>query len=153
MTFSDLPFYQAIFRVFGRVDNPGSEDWTRRRASEIYKLVLHEIVDMEAWNQDGIPYSRDRVLDVWLDIRKNPKNPLKCEVSLTHGAQCFYANRGLGPCSAEVDLDRIVPESRHGEYTLANCVIACSQHNRVRGDKSIEDFLASVVRPADQSVP
>jgi hypothetical protein len=86
MTFAELPLYQAVFRVFGRVDNPGSEDWTRQRASEIYKLVLHEIVDMEAWTDQGIPYSRDQVIDVWLDIRKNPKNRLKCQVSLTHGS-------------------------------------------------------------------
>jgi hypothetical protein len=35
MRFAELPLYQAVYRVFGRVDTPGSEDWTRRRASEI----------------------------------------------------------------------------------------------------------------------
>jgi hypothetical protein len=148
MTFADLSLYQAVYRVFGKVDNPGSEDWTRRRASEIYKLVLYEIVDNDAWTEQGVPYSRDRVIDVWVDIRKNPKNRLKCQVSLTHGSRCFYADRGLGPCSDEVEVDRIVPASRGGPYTLENCVIACAQHNGARGDRTIEDFLGSIVRTA-----
>jgi 5-methylcytosine-specific restriction endonuclease McrA len=149
MTFAELHLYQAVYRVFGSVDSPGSEDWTRRRASEIYKLVLHEIVDSEGWTDQGIPYSREQVIDVWLDLRKNTKNRLKCQVSLIHGSHCFYASRGLGACSAEVELDRIVPASRGGEYTLENCLIACAQHNGTRGDRSIEDYLASAMRFPD----
>jgi hypothetical protein len=149
MTFADLALYQAVYSVFGKVDSPGSEDWTRRRASEIYKLVLHEIVDREAWTDQGIPYSLDRVIDVWLDLRKNTKNRLKCQVSLIHGNYCFYANRALGACSEEVELDRIVPASRGGQYTLENCLIACGLHNGTRGDRSIEDYLASAMPTPD----
>jgi hypothetical protein len=150
MTFAELSLYQAVYRVFGRVESPGSEDWTRRRASEIYKLVLHEIVDGEAWTDEGVPYSRDRVIDVWLAIRKNPKNHLKCQVSLTHGSRCFYADHRLGPCNEEVEVARIVPASRGGQYTLDNCVIACAFHNGARGDRTIEDFLLSAT-PAPSS--
>ncbi len=104
-------------------------------------MVLHEIVDNEAWTDDGVPYSRDKVIDVWLAIRKNPKNQLKCRVSLTHSSRCFYADRGLGACSDEVEVDRILPAGRGGQYTLENCVIACAFHNETRGDRTIEDYL------------
>ncbi len=83
------------------------------------------------------------------NIRKNTKNRLKCDVSIAHGRNCFYANRGLGECSEEVELDRIVPESRGGRYTLENCLIACAKHNGARGDQSIEVYLASAVRTPD----
>ena len=65
----------------------------------------------------------ERVVEVWRDLRKVPKTRLKCEVSLTHGSTCFYANRGAGPCCNEVDLDRIIPETRGGQYTVENCII------------------------------
>src|SRR5262249_12562791 len=102
-----------------------------------------QIVEDEAWTEQGIPYTPDRVVEVWRDIRKNQQIKLKCQVSIVHGCQCFYANRGLGECSDEVDLDRLIPESRGGKYTVENCVIACSFHNRASGDRNIEEFLSS----------
>jgi len=72
--------------------------------------VLMQIVESGGWTDQGIPYSMERVVEVWRDLRKVPKTRLKCEVSLTHGSGCFYANRGVGVCSDEVDLDRIIPE-------------------------------------------
>jgi 5-methylcytosine-specific restriction endonuclease McrA len=68
-------------------------------------------------------------------------------VAKIHGVRCFYANRGVGPCSDEVELDRIIPEARGGVYSLANCLIACSSHNGRRQDRTIEDYLQPV--PAD----
>jgi hypothetical protein len=151
MTFDGLPLYQAVYRVYSVVEKPGSDDWISKNAKAAYKLVLMQIVEDEGWTADGIPYSMDHVVEVWRDIRKQPKSRLKCDVSLTHGPHCFDANRGLGDCSDEVDLDRIVPETRGGQYTVENCIIACSAHNRSRGDQSIEDFIR-VGAPAPRPV-
>jgi hypothetical protein len=146
MTFAELSLYQAVYRVFGRLEKPGSEDWNLQRNKELYKLVLFELVDMGGYTEQGIPYSLERVVEVWRDIRKNLKNRLKCEVSLIHGGRCFYAHRGVGDCAEEVELDRIVPETRGGQYTVENCVIACTRHNAARGNRSIEDYLTSAVQ-------
>ena len=105
MTFDELPLYQAVYRVYTSVEKPGSDDWISSNAKTAYKLVLLQIVENEAWTEHGIPYSMERVVEVWRDLRKVPKTRLKCEVSLKHGPQCFYAHRGVGPCSEEVDLD------------------------------------------------
>ncbi len=147
MTFDELPLYQAVHRVYTSVEKPGSDDWISNSAKTAYRLVLMQIVESGSWTEQGIPYSMERVVEVWRDLRKVPKTRLKCEVSLTHGSTCFYANRGAGPCSNEVDLDRILPETRGGQYTVENCIIVCSTHNRSRGDRTIEDFLAASARP------
>jgi hypothetical protein len=147
MTFDELPLYQAVHQVYGSVEKPGSDDWISNSAKTAYRLVLMQIVESGGWTAQGIPYSMERVVEVWRDLRKVPKTRLKCEVALIHGSRCFYANRGLGPCSNEVDLDRIIPESRGGQYTVENCIIVCSTHNRARGDRTIEDFLEASTRP------
>jgi hypothetical protein len=137
--------------VYVASHKPGSDDWISSNAKAAYKLVLLQIVESEAWTEHGIPYPMERVVEVWRELRKVPKARLKCEVSLKHGSQCFYAHRGVGACSDEVDLDRILPEVRGGEYTVENCVIACSAHNRSRGSTPIEAFLAAAGRPSSSS--
>src|SRR5688572_4720756 len=122
MTFDELPLYQAVYRVYSAVEKPGSDEWISNSAKTAYKFVLMQIVEDEAWTSEGIPYSMERVVEVWRDIRKQVKSRLKCEVSLVHGTRCFYADRGVGPCSGEVDLDRIIPETRGGGYTVENCM-------------------------------
>jgi hypothetical protein len=143
VTFDELPLYQAVHKVYSRVERPGSDDWISRHAASAYKHVLMQIVEDEAWTDQGIPYSLERVVEVWRELRKVPRARLKCEVSLAHGGVCFFANRGLGACSSDVDLDRIIPESRGGTYCVENCVLVCSHHNRARGNRSVEDFLRS----------
>jgi hypothetical protein len=145
MTFDELPLYQAVYRVYGSVEKPGSDDWTSNNAKTAYKLVLLQIVENEAWTEHGIPYSMERVVEVWRSLRKDVKVRLKCEASLKHGSPCFYANRGVGACSDEGDLDRIIPASRGGEYTVENRLSVCSTHNRARGDQTIEEYLAAPV--------
>ena len=44
-------------------------------------------------------------------------------------------------CDQDVDLDRLLPGSQGGLYSMANCVLSCSRHNRQRQDKPIERFL------------
>jgi hypothetical protein len=51
--------------------------------------------------------------------------------------ECFYKGKVVTTCSDEVDLDRVKPGKRGGEYTLSNTVLSCSRHNRERGCKEI----------------
>jgi hypothetical protein len=141
MIFDELPLYIAVLRVYVQVDRPGSDDWISKHAARAYKLVLSQLVDDEAWTDQGLPYSQDRVVEVWRQLRKQPKLRRTCEAAIVYGRQCFYANRGLGDCSPDVDLDRIVPGARGGDYSLRNCVVSCSRHNRSRGDQVIEQYL------------
>jgi hypothetical protein len=148
MRFDEMSLYIAVHRVYACVEKPGSDDWISENAKAAYKLVLMQLVEMEGWTDHGIAYSMERMVQVWRDMRKAPKIRLKCEVILAHGGKCFYAGRGVGPCSDEADLDRIVPESRGGRYAIENCVVACTAHNRARGDRAIEEYLGA--RPAVQ---
>ncbi len=141
MLFSELPLYRAVFEVQKRVEQPGSDEWIRARAKQAYKLVLQQIVDDENWTEQGIQWSMNQVLDVWMHLRKVPKARMICEVAAMHGERCFYFGRNIGECSADLDLDRIIPGSKEGEYQIQNCLIVCSRHNRSRGDLGIAEFL------------
>lgn len=141
MLFDELPLYVAVHQVYTRVPRPGSDEWISTRAKAAYKLVLEQIVDNETWSDKGIPWSMERVSRAWRQIRKQKKCRLLCKVAAIHGSRCFYEHRGLGNCCPDVDLDRILPGNRGGVYTLKNCIISCSLHNRSRGDMPIEEFL------------
>ena len=83
------------------------------------------------------------MIHAWVGYRKNGgRNDLLIRCAKFHGRRCFFGARGLGECSDDIDLDRIIPGSRGGEYTVENCFLACSRHNRQRGDRSIEAYLA-----------
>ena len=64
-------------------------------------------------------------------------------MALTHGFECYFAHRGLGPCSEEVDLGHIIPDAEGGDLSVENCQIECSFHNQDRSTRSIEQYLAS----------
>ena len=55
-------------------------------------------------------------------------------------AECFYRGKLSTDCSEEVDLDRIKPGKRDGEYSVENTVLSCSRHNRSRGCQEVERF-------------
>jgi hypothetical protein len=142
ITFNDLPLYMATYHVYQTVEKPGSDDWISSNAKSAYKLVLWQMVDDEAWSDAGLAVSMEQVVRAWRHLRKVKKLRLLCRVASLHGSRCFYADRGVGPCSDGIDLDRILPGSRGGHYTLQNCIVACSAHNRSRGDSFLEDYLA-----------
>lgn len=144
MLFSEIPLYQAIHRVRKSIvsdgEKPGAEEWfiDDDKRKEFCRRVISEMIDVDA-----------AIIKAAVQFRKGPsvdgykKVELTLDVAALHGGVCFYANRGLGECSSDVHLDRIVPGSRGGKYSLANCVLACGAHNTARGDMTIEDFLAS----------
>ncbi len=143
MQFSELPLYIAIHQVYPQVNEPCSDRWTSTHVRDAYKLVLMQLVDNESWTDQGIPWSQEHVRQAWYKMRKSPqgKYRLTCQVALTHGKSCFYSNRGRGDCSEDIDLERLIPETQGGQYTIENCIISCSFHNRARGDQSIEQYL------------
>jgi len=143
MTFDELPLMEAIYDVRREMEAenecPGSDTWTSDETKRIE--LTQRILTRFSLNVD------QQMIDAWIKFRKSSDADGKkkaewiVEVARAHGNRCFYADRGLGECSNDVDLDRIIPGSRGGKYSVENCVISCGKHNRSRGDASIEDLL------------
>jgi hypothetical protein len=140
MRFDELPLNVAVFQVFESVYQPGSDEWLSCRANEARGRVVELLLEDPA--RSVIPTVLE-VVAIWRGLRKAPESHrLKCAVAKRYGQyRCFYAGRGLGDCSDEVDLDQIIPAARGGRYTVENCLIVCSRHNRGRGCATIEDYL------------
>ena len=143
MTFDDLPLFDAIYSLRNEMEvageNPGSDTWTTeedRRGELTRRLMSKLMTDID-----------QRLINAWIQFRKSSsvngkkKIELIVEVFRLHGGTCFYRNRGLGECSPDIDLERLIPDTRGGQYTLENCVLSCGKHNRMRGDKDLEKFL------------
>jgi|GEM_PF-1763506 hypothetical protein len=143
MKFQELDMLCAVYDVRTNMEcaneQPGAEEWTtdETKRKELTRRILQAL---------GCTVQQI-LIDVWIAFRKSSnvngkkKLALLVEVARLHGRKCFYANRGLGECSDEIDLERLIPETRGGQYTVENCVLSCSRHNRMRGDKSLEDML------------
>lgn len=142
MRFIDFDLYTAIYEVrkdmiADGAETPGERRWENDEESRL-ELCRRVIQKLHA-NTD------QTIISAWVDYRTRPKAngtdknkyDLTIEVSKVRGRECFYSM--LGSCSDDVHLDRLIAG---GEYSLANCVIACGYHNSKRGDKPIEQFLA-----------
>ncbi|RTL03711.1 HNH endonuclease [Candidatus Dependentiae bacterium] len=136
MTFDEIPLYVAIDRVRRTIASPGAELVSDEQRRQICQLIRAEL-----------PFDRhfdaDQMLAAWTTFRKSPngKVGLTVEVGKLHGWKCFMHGRGKGDCSPDVQLDRIVPGSRGGEYNVENCMIMCGKHNNIRKDSSLEAYL------------
>lgn len=148
MKFADVPLFIAVNKVRRRVERAGSDDWIGKHVRHAYKLVMSQLIDDEAWTDAGLCYSPERVAHAWRQLRKVKKLRRTCEVAEVRGPVCFWADRGLGPCSDEIDLDRLIPGSLGGDYSFANCVLSCSAHNRARGNRTVEEYLRTRSDPA-----
>lgn len=145
MKFEEIQLYQAIARAYQKAEKPRSAQWLISRQRDLYAMIVNEMDDFTL----GVPWPLVDVIAAWDSYGKqssmqggdDTKIDIICELAKFHSPHCFYRNRGRGECSGEVDLDRIFPGSRGGIYTVENCVISCSKHNRQRQDKSIEDFI------------
>lgn len=152
MKWLELPLYRAIHQVRAEMlqdkEQPNSERWFVDMESRL-EFAQRVMLKMDL--------NTASIVEAHLRFRKGSgvgengekKLELICQVSELHGDKCFYANRGLGPCSDDVHLDRIVPGSRGGGYSIANCVLACGFHNTSRGDSSIEEFLSRATHTAE----
>jgi 5-methylcytosine-specific restriction endonuclease McrA len=144
LSFDEFPYVLSLYRVYMREESPGADMHTGRNLIETYASVVDQIIK-DGLATNGIPYTPDWVANIWLSMRKSGPEGyrLKCEVALNSGGicRCYYAGRDVGECSQDVSLDRIIPQTRGGLYTVANCQIACGRHNSSRGDQLIEDYL------------
>lgn len=140
MTFEEIPLYEAIHDVYRMVDSPRADHWQRPPFNERLCRQIQACLPI------GSPFLMEQMLVAWSLYGKSAavadgirKLELSVFVARAHGRQCFWANRGRGECSTEVQLDRLLPG---GPYCVENCVIACAFHNGQRGDRSVEAYLA-----------
>lgn len=143
ITFDDLPLLEAIRQLFDEPGHVRSEislisdegrEWTLQK---VISLLPHDMVGK---------YRFERILLLANQFRKlNKDHRAKRLLILDHfrnmkHAQCFYRGKLGTACSEEIDLDRIKPGKRKGEYTIENTVLSCSKHNRSRGCTEVEKF-------------
>ena len=136
---AEIPIYLAVHALYGRVSEPRSDYWqTSSGRLELARRM-----------QDEMPLDSgfvELVQQVWIRYGKSTtstdpdqkKVSLLCEHVERQGGVCFYADRGKGEWSDDLTLDRILAGA---EYTFANTLAACSTHQSMRGNKSIESFL------------
>lgn len=142
MTFDEIPLYKAIHDFYRVSENHRSEKWLLEKKKELLLEITRGL-------EFGHGFSESQAIDAWMTYGKSSKVPggtisklaLTVEVARLHGEQCFWQNRGKGTCSDNVDLDRLTPGSRGGQYTVENCILSCSFHNRQRNDRSVERYL------------
>lgn len=145
MRSDELPTMMAIYRVERLIEERraageqippfGSDDWLiePERRREMLSMIQSFLLPDEALLRSYTRYRKSG----------DKKLRLLVEVATRHGDRCFFRDRGKGECSGDIDLDRIIPGARGGDYTIENCQLACSRHNRERGDRSVEEYLAS----------
>jgi hypothetical protein len=136
LTFDDLPLHEAVRRLF---EEPG---FVRSEAllieDEGREWVLQKVISYLPREYVG-RFRFEKILLAVNQFRKlNRVHRQKRLIILEHArkmtlAECFYKGKVGSECSIEVDLDRVKPGSRGGEYSVSNTVLACSRHNRMRG--------------------
>lgn len=143
ITFDDLPLQQAIAGLFDEQDFVRSEVLLISEAGR--EWILQQVISKLPHEMIG-KYRFERILLSVNQFRKMDKQGLaKRKIVIEHAskvqkAECFYRGKLATECTEEVDLDRIKPGKRAGEYTTENTVLSCSRHNRSRGSKEVEEF-------------
>ena len=89
------------------------------------------------------PWTTSAVIEMCVNWRKQKATRMKAEIAAAHGFECFWAERGKGPCCDEAEAGHIVPNCTGAELTVANGMIECRAHNNQRRERSIEQYLAS----------
>lgn len=147
MLFTDFPLFEAIYEVRQEMvasgESPGEEAWyvdSARREEFCRRVILQMTRDCDQAIINAALTFRKCAKAEGTDLKKLD---LLVEVARTHGRKCFYGNRGLGACSEDVHLDRLIPGSKGGVYSVENCVIACGYHNTSRNDIELGEFLRS----------
>lgn len=137
MTFNELKLAIAIQRA-----NLGGRDLVSdRERLEVACRIYAEWVNY--FGEVAFPFNSEDIEKLRLAIRKSDPTKIKVDVAVAHGLTCYFANRGKGPCSDEVECGHIVARSVGGELSVANCQIECRAHNNQRRDMTIEEYLLS----------
>lgn len=140
---ADIPLNVAIYKVrqeiIKRGKKPSAEHWTfEEQSRDFIKKRVGEIDPQLA------EVSVDKMIGVYLQIRKSKKRRLLIEVAELYGWTCFYLHSSNTICNEEVSLERLKPGKRGGEYEKGNVRVACMHHNRERATKQLEDFVGSI---------
>ncbi len=143
ITFDDLPLLEAVRKLY---DEPG---FVRTEAmlieDEGREWVLQQVIAHLPTHCIG-RYRFERILLSVNQFRKlNQEHRRKRLIILEHAKnmiehQCFYSGKVQTDCTNEVDLDRVKPGKRGGEYSVENTVLSCSRHNRSRGCTEVVRF-------------
>ena len=143
LTFDDLPLQEAIKKLFEDIEFVRSESLLITDVGR--EWVLQKIISNLPSNLIG-HYRFEHILLSVNQFRKlNKEHIRKRLIILEHArnmkqAQCFYQGKVATVCSAAIDLDRVKPGKRGGEYSIENTVLSCSKHNRQRGCKEVAEY-------------
>ena len=143
LTFDDLPLEQAIKKLF---DDP---DFVRSESLLITDTGREWILQKVIANLPKESIGSFRFEHILLSVNQfrklNKEHIQKRLIIIEHARnmkepKCFYSGKVNTPCSLEVDLDRVKPGKRGGEYTIENTVLSCSKHNRQRGCREVVEY-------------
>lgn len=143
LTFDDLPLQEAIRKLFEDAEFVRSESLLITDAGR--EWILQKVIASLPQGLIG-HYRFEHILLSVNQFRKlNKDHVQKRLIILEHArnmrkAKCFYQGKVTTECSHEIDLDRVKPGKRGGEYTVENTVLSCSRHNRQRGCKEVVEY-------------
>lgn len=139
MTFKELRLCMAIEKA-----NLGSADQPQRH-NVLAASVAFYAEYVHLFNDTEFPFNYDDVAKWIISFRKSTKTKKLAQTAIYHGANCFWQNRGKGPCSDQATLGRLInnvdglPEDK---IKVSECMVECSDHSRQRGKMTVERYLA-----------
>jgi hypothetical protein len=138
MKFNELQLEVAIHKTDARFDPLADEQRT-----ELAKRVFATWV--EIFGTSVFPFEIGEIAIAKRRMQKASSKLRAFEIAIEHNQwDCFWRNRGKGPCSDEVEAGHIVARSNGaGDLTIENAVIECSAHNNQRKAMTIEEYLSS----------
>ncbi|MEQ1904339.1 MAG: hypothetical protein ABL888_09160 [Pirellulaceae bacterium] len=143
LTFNDLPLQEAVKKLF---DDPSFVRSESLLITDIGReWVLQKVIANLPKELIG-HYRFEHILLSVNQFRKlNKEHIHKRLIVLAHARNmklphCFYQGKVSSQCSEDVDLDRVKPGKRGGEYTIDNTVLSCSRHNRQRGCTEVVSY-------------
>jgi len=136
MTFKELELLIAIEQVgeYGR-DRFGAERLEYAIAVQRWYSLLH--------GDTVFPFSAEDVNRWAVALRKQKATQIKAAIAAAHGCRCFWDRRNKGPCSEDAEGGHMVAESAGEELSVANGMVECGAHNRLRSAMTIEEFFLS----------
>jgi hypothetical protein len=143
ITFDDLPLQEAVRKLFEDPEFVRTESLLIEEQGR--EWVLQKVIANLPKERVG-KYRFEKILLSVNQFRKLDKEHLKKRLIILEHArkmtapECFYKGKVTSECSNEVDLDRVKPGKRGGEYTVRNTVLSCSRHNRQRGCKKVVEY-------------
>lgn len=136
MKFAELRLLVAINEL-GNSGDPIRDSDRLEYAKQIRDVYsrLHQTVEF--------PWDVSDVIELATKWRKGTPTKLKADIAIAHGFECFWRERGKGPCSDEAEAGHILPASSGAQLSVANGLIECRAHNNQRRDRTIEEYLSS----------